>query len=622
MSLRWAGFNPGTLSFRSSVLLSAIVGFEITFGSSVHSDPLLNLKLYNPVTKKDFVLGKLSIEANGQIDYYSQQGGVFISTHLIAGTDDVVYHNTRHFVVVEVLPFGSSSTVKIWIDNVLAAAETGDTGNGPGGLGELSWTAPFGSTVGLAYVLDHTGSAPLNAPILDLAGVDLNPDEDVLAEWIPKTPNGLNFEEIDEGVGNSDGDGSYVSAWGKHIDEVGVDGPVVAFDSILAVFARAKARSEAASIETKVAIDVVSGGNIRYGNYINPPVTYDNVSVAAEVDPNTGLAWVDLDTVKASDIRYRNDDFGTGGGGSAGVSAIGPIDFRIDLPTLYAYLSLDPIDFVFQVLDISIGYIPPSGGGGGFEGLIFTDTFESYMTGSHIPNGSGANGFLWNLPAEGHGATISVETDPQGDQALRFAFVTSVAGQDEKAEQYFTLAPDALTAPTTIGIEFDLYVPPNFNTAYENRADRPNNNKFLATWAENYNRSAGDASMVLEYQYVSSLGYTHFRAARVSGTDAPGTHDPSGFTTVKDPIFTAAQRGNWVNIKIIEILVDAIASGDRNCAIWLDDTLVFEVRGMKSSSPLNYLRRGYLFGWSNSGFDANMDFYVDNWKYYNTDPGW
>ena len=231
----------------------------------------------------------------------------------------------------------------------------------------------------------------------------------------------------------------------------------------------------------------------------------------------------------------------------------------------------------------------------------YADFFDDFETGDlAAPSG----GFTWKLAATGHGAHNEVGAASGGGFALIFTYPSSVAGQDENNERRFDLAADG-EEPQALWFDFDLHVPSNFDAAYEARSDRPNNNKFLALWAENYDGSAGDASTTIEYNYVGS--HTYFRAVMRGDATTPAIHNQ----TISAPIFTAAQRGTWVHVRIYA----AVVSVGRNLGIWIDDTLVFEITDYNAitAGGLNYLRHGYLFGWSNSGFDEEMVFEVDNW---------
>ena len=41
-----------------------------------------------------------------------------------------------------------------------------------------------------------------------------------------------------------------------------------------------------------------------------------------------------------------------------------------------------------------------------------------------------------------------------------------------------------------------------------------------------------------------------------------------------------------------------------------------------NSAGMNYLNQGYLLGWANSGFDKDTHIFIDDVRFYDTDPGW
>lgn len=233
----------------------------------------------------------------------------------------------------------------------------------------------------------------------------------------------------------------------------------------------------------------------------------------------------------------------------------------------------------------------------------FSDSFETGDR-SHTENG-----FSW-----GGGMPVSTDYAHSGTHSLKFAYPATAWGKDSSEEQRFVIAADAASAPSTIWIEYWVRVPENF----KQRDDKPNNNKLISLWAENYDNSAGDAEATFEY-YAPS-GTTKPRESVAAGDDYRAGIYPRDRRTVQEPIFTDVEKGKWVQVRILaRVATTGIVS-----RIWFDGRLVYEVRDLNTvtTGGLNYYRHGYLFGWANSGFDEPTTFYVDDFRVYTSDPGW
>lgn len=262
---------------------------------------------------------------------------------------------------------------------------------------------------------------------------------------------------------------------------------------------------------------------------------------------------------------------------------------------------------------------PPVG-----PGLIFFDDFESYAVGSR-PIGGGANGFNWT-----GGFFSIVVTDEQsfsGTRSVRFDYPGEPdLCEDSTRELQFELAPDGQTGYDEIWIEYMVRVPDNF----EHRSGcGGTNNKLLSMWAENYNNSAGDAEITIEWARATTTR-SFLRQAVVTDPQRLADDQPTQ-QLIKGTIFDSSMRGTWIRLRYHYRIGGSDAVNDPTIVdIWRDNTKICEARpdyNMKAYPPenppgLNYFRRAYMFGWSNSGFTEDTNFYVDDFKFWVQDPEW
>jgi hypothetical protein len=89
-------------------------------------------------------------------------------------------------------------------------------------------------------------------------------------------------------------------------------------------------------------------------------------------------------------------------------------------------------------------------------------------------------------------------------------------------------------------------------------------------------------------------------------------------------VFTSEDRGRWVQFRF-HAKAGTVAGKDGQYQVWKDGMLIADLPAdwvTAEGEGYDYYRKGYLFGWSNSGFDEETVFYLDEFKYYASDPGW
>lgn len=225
-------------------------------------------------------------------------------------------------------------------------------------------------------------------------------------------------------------------------------------------------------------------------------------------------------------------------------------------------------------------------------GVVFCDSFES-----------GDLSYRRGDARWGSATRIAVGMDRavSGSHSARFRFVgttTRTAMDDAFSELRF----DAGALMEHMWLEFSLYVPMN----YEHRdAESSDNNKLLRFWGTTYNdrekvgyslwpTGPGDDGSTMIADWVRR-GET--------GIGPRGGRHPD--------FLSAVDQGTWVNIRV-ELLA-ATSSSPGALRLWKNGVLVADdvVDNFRADEAHAY-RYGYLLGWSNSGFDEDTDFYIDD----------
>lgn len=247
-------------------------------------------------------------------------------------------------------------------------------------------------------------------------------------------------------------------------------------------------------------------------------------------------------------------------------------------------------------------------------GLLYSEDFEGLEVGARV-QGHGENGFQWTSGFR----TIVVSDDYgfNGENSLRFDYPgESDLCEDATREQRFRFGPEGRTDIDEVWIEYMVRVPDNF---HHRSGCGPINNKLMVLWAEDYGISPStvDASVALEYN--PALGGTAgvCMIGEVAGDDhREGTRQ---IATEQGILFSPELAGEWVRVRVhFKVAVDG------GVEVWRDDTKVGELLhyNTRIEGGRNYLRFGYIFGWSNSGFEADTNFYVDDFRVWTADPEW
>ena len=209
--------------------------------------------------------------------------------------------------------------------------------------------------------------------------------------------------------------------------------------------------------------------------------------------------------------------------------------------------------------------------------------------------------------------------DPANTGAvLAINYSAALAGSDSFAEQRFVF-PDSVQ----VEMSYRVFVPANFT----HRAESPGNNKLFALWSGSYGTAASNVSIVSEYNRATvnpAGGYPDL----LFGEDGNNYGHSGIFDQSGDRVFLESE-GAWHDFGVyIEL---AGQEGEYGTAeIWRDGTLIlsnqwpldiaYAAGGVPSSQQLaystrgNFLNRGYLMGWANSGFLDATSFEIDNFS--------
>lgn len=244
---------------------------------------------------------------------------------------------------------------------------------------------------------------------------------------------------------------------------------------------------------------------------------------------------------------------------------------------------------------------------------LFSDDFEAYTVGANV-EGEGGSGFAYTDRNLGPGSSILVSDAESfsGSKSLRFRFAANADNADGNAEQRFSY-PDIQRESW---VEFRFHVPSNYK--HRNQADGEHH-KFYSLWSVGYGGS-GRPKVVLEFwrtdDDTSYMRFIHNFAGQGGSVDV--ANNTKQAISASGPLF----KGQWHRIRIWQ---DTGTEGDDNAAfkVWIDDALFFDFSGIANTGNNNfYWDAGYLMGYSNGGYDEQTDFHVDDFKIYDTDPGW
>jgi hypothetical protein len=236
--------------------------------------------------------------------------------------------------------------------------------------------------------------------------------------------------------------------------------------------------------------------------------------------------------------------------------------------------------------------------------------FEDSFAGGQRNN---ANGFVWSTSHAN--MSVSTENPRTGTHSLRFRFPPADPGKsDQNAQQSFALGRDL----TELWVEYYLWVPNNF--VLRGPPDWGNyNNKFIALWNNSYD-GAGSITALAEFGRDNDDSST---SRMVSSSETDGSI--RGKDAYHTPNFVSkAKAGKWTQVRVHYKMSSGLDQpGIWKC--WMDGELVWRNRSdwaFFRTGGENYIRQGYLLGAANTGYTDETIFYMDDFRFYDQNPGW
>lgn len=237
---------------------------------------------------------------------------------------------------------------------------------------------------------------------------------------------------------------------------------------------------------------------------------------------------------------------------------------------------------------------------------FFTDGFEGGVR-------NDGNGFTWTSTT----SRVSVQTAPDssGDYALRFRFGPDASGGDSSAEQRFNLGRDL----TEIWLDYFVWIPSNYQ--HRNELTGGDNNKFFRLWGDDYNSVMKVGASTMPTAAVGATNDESNLTNEFNRGAGMGQFGPSV------AFGGAANLGAWNRIRLHYRRISAEGVADGLAEIWVNSTqIVSTTIDQGWDAATNFWNQGYFFGWSNSGYLAETDFYIRGGdlglKIYDSDPGW
>ena len=190
--------------------------------------------------------------------------------------------------------------------------------------------------------------------------------------------------------------------------------------------------------------------------------------------------------------------------------------------------------------------------------------------------------------------TVSSVRASSGDYSARFEFEPSTTG-DAFAELRF----DLHSQQREIWIRYDLYIPSNYS---HRDAPSSDNNKFFRLWGSDYDSpekvgaslwptSANGSRLAFDWNTGNGIGPKGDRYGLISEDDL----------------------GRWMAVKVHALAATSERKG--SLRLWKNGNLVLdasaEVDNFSAGEPHSY-RKGYLLGWSNSGFSSRTFLHIDD----------
>ena len=255
-------------------------------------------------------------------------------------------------------------------------------------------------------------------------------------------------------------------------------------------------------------------------------------------------------------------------------------------------------------------HIAAAGGGGGDVDPFFSDDFET----GNLNHEEG--GFSWGTPDD---CAVTTDNPYAGTHSLRFYYVGTVDG-DASPQLNFELASPGYRE---LWFEYRIYFPDGTEglgtAAYDHRVppEGPSNNKF---WKIAEVEGGAAVTFLLESYPDTSPVIT--KARPMWGNPDDGVASNAYGDLGGEPLITESDLGNWVHWQF-HLKVSDEGSTNGAWQMWKDGELLISDTAIDNAPSVyaeGVLLVGYLMGWCNAGFDDDTYIWIDDVKFYDSDP--
>lgn len=228
--------------------------------------------------------------------------------------------------------------------------------------------------------------------------------------------------------------------------------------------------------------------------------------------------------------------------------------------------------------------------------ILFEDSFESNDL-EKIENG-----FKWSSPVY---TTPTEAIARLGGRSLQFTYKATDENADSWAEQRFDLGGYY----KDVWVSYDILIPDNY---YHRSVPGSTNNKgFLMLWSDDYSKPTGPK---IGPEFWPNPDGSSKASIRLSGVGFD-----KHFWSACPTAIELSDRGQWIKV-VAHYKYATSANNDGVAQIWkiyrdgkrkLTCDITDGAWYYPSAPGFN---KGYILGWSNTGFKETTIFYVDNFK--------
>lgn len=230
----------------------------------------------------------------------------------------------------------------------------------------------------------------------------------------------------------------------------------------------------------------------------------------------------------------------------------------------------------------------------GHSEIFFQDGFESG------DKSFTQNGVRW---ADSNSVTVNTANPKSGSYGMQMRYWATPNNEDSWSEQRFSLGgnyPD-------IWVSYDMHIPANYN--HRTQSGSANNKAFLYMWSGNYGSPNGP---MIGPEFWPNGDGTSNASMRVFGPGLDRHIWDACPVAIK-----SSDAGKWVKI-IAHYKYASSSNNDGIAQIWKvyadgSTELTCNVtNGAWYVAGARGFDQGYLLGWSNSGFNEDTSFQIDN----------